>query len=115
MDIGAKVTAGMAGIGPRTRDGPGHYRTPVADGGGGGASASTIKRCLSESNPVKRGVSGRMMRNLFNEVCQQSWGLKAENPRIFKSDLLTPEQGGSNTAVTTEGLQRRQEKVTRRT
>lgn len=35
--------------------------------------------------------------------CVNSDGdLEAENPCIFKSDLLTLEQGGSNTAVTRE-------------
>lgn len=48
--------------------------------GGRGASTSLIKRCLSGSNPVKRGVSGRMMRNLFNEMCQQWWLLGSWEP-----------------------------------
>lgn len=55
--------------------------------GGWWSLSHWIKRCLSESNPVKRGVSGRMMGHLFNEVCQQrlpniqsliSWPLSEE-------------------------------------
>lgn len=88
LDISGKVTAGTAGIGLQ-----GLVPGPVADTSsdlapsnitghcrwwrGWWSLSHRIKRCLSASNPVKSGVSGRMMGHLFNEVCQQTSELKA--------------------------------------
>lgn len=61
-----------------------------------------IKRCLSEPNPVKRGVSGGMMGAFIQWSVSTDMGTESfQTHQYSKSALLTPPWGVTNTAATT--------------